>query len=270
MKVNYDLVSKRRKDIMLQIQKTGEADVNDLSTQFNVSKSTIRRDLNFLEEEGIISRLYGGAKLIKSFDTEDNKLSPSDDYIHAIAKYASQFVSEGDTIFINTSYTALLVIQYIINKRVTVITNNAKSLHIKHDPLVSIHLTGGEIRFPKEAMVGNFALNNLMKVHANKCFLGCNGITAKEGISTAILQEAEINECMINRTNGEVFILANHSKIGASHSFNSSPIDKIDYLITDILANNEDIKEIESKGVKVIKTSELDSQEYNSLCAELV
>lgn len=253
MKVNYDLVKQRRNDIMLKIQKTGEVDVNDLAKQFNVSRATIRRDLNLLEHDGTISRSYGGAKLVK----ENSQPTADDDYIHAIAKYAAQFVCDGDTIFINTSSTALLIVQYIVNKRVTVITNNGKSLQIKHDPLISIHLTGGEIRFPKEAMVGDFALNNLMKVHATKCFLGCNGINATEGISTAILQEAAINECMINRTNGEVFVLANHAKVGASNSFIISAIDRVDYLITDVLADIKTVKEIASTGVKVIQTDEL-------------
>lgn len=253
MKVNYDLVNERRKNIMIKIQKDGKVDVNNLAEEFHVSKSTIRRDLNFLEQDGAILRSYGGAKLAN----EDVKSNETDISIQAIAKYAAQFVSDGDTIFINTSSTALSIIQYITNKRVTVITNNGKSLQIKHDPLISIHLTGGELRFPKEAMVGDFALNNLMKVHATKCFLGCNGINAKEGISTAILQEAAINECMINRTNGEIFVLANHSKVGPSTSFNISTIDKIDYLITDTLADAKAVKEIANAGVKVIQTDGL-------------
>lgn len=251
MKVNYDLVSQRRNDIMSKIIECGQVDVIDLAKEFNVSKSTIRRDLNFLEEKENISRLYGGAKLIE----ENKDLDINNTYIHSIAKHAAQFVCDGDTIFINTSSTALLIIQYIINKRVTVITNNGKSLQIKHDPLISIHLTGGEIRFPKEAMIGDFALNNLMKVRASKCFLGCNGINVKEGISTAILQEAAINECMINRTNGEVFVLANHSKIGVSNSFNIAAIDKVDYLITDALADIETVKKISSAGVKVVQAN---------------
>lgn len=253
MKVNYDIVNDRRNNIILEIKKTGEVNVNKLVKQFNVSKATIRRDLNHLSENGLISRVYGGAKLTDSFDKENINSNLTENHSHEIARMASEFINDGDTIFINTSTTALLVIQYITNKRVTIITNNAKCLYAKHDALVSIHLTGGELRFPKESMVGDFALNNLSKVKANKCFLGCNGINTKEGITTAVLQEAAINERMVQRTIGEIFVLCDNSKIGISSSFNCCPLDRINYLITDTLANNDDINTIKNKGVKVIQ-----------------
>ena len=74
--------------------------------------------------------------------------------------------------------------------------------------MVSICLSGGELRIPKESMVGDFALNNLNKVSATKAFLGCSGFSVASGMTTAILQEVAINEVMITRCIGETFILA--------------------------------------------------------------
>ena len=111
------------------------------------------------------------------------------------------------------------MLKYIKNKRVTVITNNGKAIFMDHDPMVSICLSGGELRIPKESMVGDFALNNLNKVSATKAFLGCSGFSVASGMTTAILQEVAINEVMITRCIGETFILADHTKIGTNHSF---------------------------------------------------
>lgn len=252
MKMNKAVVDARRNKIMQKIQSQGRAAVEDLAEELQVSALTIRRDLQFWEEMGAVERYYGGAKLIQHFVENDDPQLSNEQYKHAIAKYAAQYVQDGDTIFINTSSTALLVLKYIKNKRVTVITNNGKAIFMDHDPMVSICLSGGELRIPKESMVGDFALNNLNKVSATKAFLGCSGFSVASGMTTAILQEVAINEVMITRCIGETFILADHTKIGTNHSFISGMIQSFDYLITDHLADEEELTAIQEAGVKTV------------------
>lgn len=257
MKMNKAVVDERRNKIMKEIQCNGKAFVEDLSQQFQVSSLTIRRDLQYWEQMGAVERFYGGAKLIQNFVENDDPRLSNELYKHAIAKYAAQYVQEGDTIFINTSSTALLVLKYIKNKRITVITNNAKAIFIDHDPLISLFLTGGELRVPKESMVGDFALNNLNKVSATKAFLGCSGFSVTSGMTSAILQEVAINEVMINRCIGETFILADHTKIGNNHSFISGNIQFFDYLITDNMADQDSLDAIQEAGINVVKLDPL-------------
>ncbi|MCI5772929.1 MAG: DeoR/GlpR family DNA-binding transcription regulator [Erysipelotrichaceae bacterium] len=252
MKTNKEIVNKRRNDIMHIIQNQGYANVENLAHHFNVSCLTIRRDLQFWEEKGAIEKYYGGAKLVQNF-VENDYATSNEPYKHAIAKFAAQFVEDGDTIFINTSSTALLVIKYIRHKKVTIITNNAKAIFMDHDPAVTIVLTGGELRIPKESMVGDFALNNLQKVNANKSFLGCSGICCENGMSTAILQEVSINETMVQRTKGKVFILADATKIGITHKFNATSINNITHLITDKRVDDTMIDEFKQKGIQTYR-----------------
>ncbi|NCB33198.1 MAG: DeoR/GlpR transcriptional regulator [Erysipelotrichia bacterium] len=257
MKVNYSIVQKRRDDIMVMIQKLGNVTMDQLKTDFNVSDITLRRDLQYWEDRGAILRYHGGAKLVQHMVNHNNSNFTNDRYKRAIAKYAAMLVEEGDTIFINTSSTALLVIEFIVGKHCTVITNNAKALLVKHDPLLSIVLTGGELRFPKEAMVGDFALNNLNRVLANKCFLGCSGISAEDGITTAILSETAVNETMLRRTSGSKFVLCDYTKVGMKHSFLSGDLDAIDCLITDVNADESSVEAIKEHHVKVVKLEPL-------------
>lgn len=252
MKVNYKLVQKRRDDIMMIIQKLGHVSVKQLMNEFNISEITIRRDLQYWSDRGAIIRYHGGAKIVQHMVNHDNSNFTNDRYKHAIAKKAAGFVGEGDTIFINTSSTALLMFEYL-NKRCTVITNNAKAALVKHHPEVSIVLTGGELRFPKEAMVGDFVINNLNRINANKSFLGCSGIEKDYGVSSAILTETAVNETMIKQTQEQVFVLCDYTKVGYKHSFVYSDIKDIDYLITDINASEDALIAIESSGVKTIK-----------------
>jgi DeoR family fructose operon transcriptional repressor len=258
MKVKNEIVQKRRNDEMVLIQKLGTIDVATLENEFHVSAITIRRDLQYWEDKGAIIRNHGGAKLVQHMVSSESALS-NDRYKHAIAKFAASFVEEGDTILINTSSTAMLVAQYVRGKHCTVITNNAKMLEVRHDPMVNIVLTGGELRFPKEAMVGDFALNNLKSVYANKCFLGCSGISAEEGITTAIFSETAINETMLNHTLGRKFILCDYTKIGLTYNYVSGTVNQIDSLITDINAGDEEIDALKEKNprLEVIKVEPL-------------
>lgn len=252
MKVKYEIVQQRRDNIMMLIQKLGIASVHQLAIEFEISEVTVRRDLEYWEKRGALQRTHGGAKLIQRMVKAPNSKYNNDRCLHAIAKYAALLVEDGDTIFINTSYTALLMIHYIKAKNCTIITNNTEATLIQHDDRVNIVLTGGEVMAPKKSMVGDFALNSIRKVLANKCFLGCSGITAEDGITTAIMDETTINEMMLRQTTGERYIVCDHTKVGLKHNFISGSLGNIDALITDVSANNAEVTKIQKKKVKVV------------------
>lgn len=239
----------RRNQILQHLISEKSLSVEQLSELLKVSIPTIRRDLLVLEEENQIIRYHGGASIM-----DESTYCPYIPYKNkkeAIAFAASQYIKDGDTIFINTSSTALLILNFLKNKHVTVITNNIKAAFVKRDPNISVILTGGEVRIPKESLVGEFALLNIENIKAHKCFLGCSGIN--QNLSTSVLQEAAINSKMQENTFGEVFILADSSKIGRQHSFISSDLSKVTHLITDSNADKEYIKHYKEANIKVIE-----------------
>ena len=257
MKKTKTIVEARRDRIFTLLQEAESVKVDELAAELQVSPLTIRRDLDFFEQKLLIERFYGGAMLLnKKVTSQGTSMSYSLNK-HAIAKKAAEFIENGDTIFMNTSSTALLILKYLTDKRVMVITNNGKAIFTDKDPNISIVLSGGELREPKESMVGEFAINNLSKVTASKSFLGCTGITAETGITTAVLQEVAINELMLSRCTGARIIMADCSKIGHDHSFVSGSIDKVTYLITDTMADPAAIENIKSTGVHVIQVEPL-------------
>jgi DeoR/GlpR family transcriptional regulator of sugar metabolism len=205
-----------------------------MAKELGVSALTIRRDLASLENGGRIHRFYGGAALGGGAE-EDGSFFRSSLTLNklAIARFAASLIADGETIFINTSSTAISLIPYITARHVTIITNNVRAMNVKLPPDTNLIFSGGEIRFPKEAMVGDFAVNNLSTVTASKCFLGCNGLTVEEGASTAIMQEASVNRLMLSRVIGQRYILADKSKIGKRFSFPYGSLQEITMLITD-------------------------------------
>ena len=243
MKVSKAIVDKRREQVMKLIQENNFMTVEDLIRQFNVSPATMRRDLQYWESVGAIERNYGGAALLQAFVEEDDETYRRKRYMKAIAKRAAMFVEEGDVIFVNTSMTAAMILDYIRYKHVTIITNNAKVINFNPDENVTVLFTGGELRFPKKSMTGDLAVQTINSITANKCFIGCSGLTT-EGISTANVKETLVNNTMLQRTKGKKFVLCDHTKIGLNFAFRYSTFEGIDYLITDVDADRDTIEYI--------------------------
>ncbi|MBR2067939.1 MAG: DeoR/GlpR transcriptional regulator [Solobacterium sp.] len=238
MKVSKNIVDQRREDIMKAIQENNFMSVEDLVNTFHVSPVTIRRDLQYWEDKGAIERTYGGAALLQAFIDEDEATYERNRYMKGIAKRAALMVEDGDVIFINSSMTALMLINYIRYKNVTIITNNARAINYDPDPNVTILFTGGEVRFPKKSITGDIAIATLNSITADKCFIGCSGLD-KEAVTTGYMKETKVNHCMLQRTKGKRVLLCDHTKVGLSFSFQYSDYSDIHTLITDVEANEE-------------------------------
>lgn len=251
MKREKSYVDNRRKRILEIMKENPQVRVDELAVLLNVSLITIRRDLQYLEDQKQLIRVYGGAVSIPEKEEGENEVQV---YRKLIAQFAAKMVSDNDTIFINTSANALKMLEYVDSRlKVTAITNNGKAITSDFAPGVDVILTGGELRHPKEAMVGDFALRNLHNIYVKKAFMGCSGISAENGMTTEIFNEVSINELMIDHATQEVYLLADHTKIGSNSSFVSCAIEKIHCLITDELAPEEALERIRAKGVAVYK-----------------
>lgn len=232
--------------------------VERMARKFSVSPLTIRRDLELFEAQGFVRRHYGGASIIDGAVGEDptktsaTNSTRSGEFRQLVAKKAATLVEDGDTIFINSSRTALAMLPFIRKKSVSVITNNGNALLCPHDPSVSIFLTGGEVDGDKHSLVGDFALSAIKKINADKCFLGVSGISADGQISTAVLQETMINMLMIEHTKGDVVILADHSRIGKPHNFIIADCGQVAYIVTDSLADPAIVENFVAMGVTVL------------------
>ncbi len=250
MKRERVFVENRRKEILDKIVSTPGIRVEELAELFGVSAITIRRDLQFLEDQNLLTRYYGGAspKNQKHLPEEEDEVQM---YRDLIARYAATLVEDGDSLFINTSRNALSMVQYITCKNVTVITNNGRAIDCEHPVGVNVFLTGGEVRYPKEALVGEFAERNLSKVYARKAFVGCSGISNECGVTTENANEVYLNELMLTRATKEAYILADHTKIGHNSSFRTCKIERITHLITDEKAPAEILDVFREKGIQV-------------------
>lgn len=252
MKSSHKTIKYRRDKLLELLTRETSLLVKEISQELAVSEITIRRDLIALEKMGLVQRAHGKAQIVKKTGTEDYN-EDIEILKNAIAKKAAEFVKDGNTLFINTGSTALASLKNLEDKRVTIVTNNVKVANLDHNPNSTVILSGGEIRFPKEALVGDIAIDSFSKMSSNISIIGCSGLSVENGITTPVLHESKINSLIIERTNGLVIVVADYRKIGFSSNFTSGNIKDINYLITDTFASPEVIRAIEKQGVQVIQ-----------------
>lgn len=246
MKRSKAYVASRRDAIIALLETNGQVSVADLANHFEVSPLTIRRDLDYLESQQVLSRQYGTAKLLNPLGRPSGSRQIRAN--KAIAREAARHVEDGDCIFLNASSTALSIIDYITALDVTVITNNGKALLLDEHPNVTILLTGGEVRPPRTSMTGEIALDYIKRVTGTKCFLGATGVSAAYGLTSATSPEPAVNALMLERS-GKHFLVADSSKIGVTSSFQFGSADEVGLFITDTGATDEQCAELTAAGI---------------------
>ena len=255
MKSSREIIELRHKNILQLLQKNQNANVTELARRFNVTTATIRRDLELLEEQGSIMRYFGGAQYILppnvdvQYKTEKGNPTPAK---LAIARKAASMVNQHDIIFLNSSSTALFILEYLSDIHTSVITNNARAIYCKYPDSVDLLLTGGEVYGNKQSLVGEFAVSSTKKVTASKCFLGASGVSSVGGVTSSIVQEVAVNQSMIAQCSGPKIVVADSSKIGTRQSFFSYGLDQVTHLITDSAADPRELERISNCGVEII------------------
>ncbi len=227
--------------------------LEELSQIFDVSPMTIRRDLQHLEDQGLISRFYGGA-------VAEQPVSPAGDadqvklYRDLISQYAANLVAENDQIFINGSRTALGLLDFLEGKNVRVFTNNGLVCARKYPSNLRITLSGGEVRGQNAILTGDCTMRNLLMVHARKAFIGCTGISPNGELLCGIPTELGINETMLSHSD-RYFILADHTKVGVIGTYASLHLEKMGTVITDELAPAAVVEQLRYIGMEVIQVT---------------
>lgn len=255
---NYDLsIEKRRKLILEILESKGKVKVSNLSEIFNISEVTIRIDLTELENEGLLERVHGGA-------VRTNKFYYALSFQERITKYAAEkraialgvknLIKPGDTIIINAGTTTYFIAQELRSlSSLTVVTNSISiMMELAHLPNFNVILLGGSYNSQFQFTYGEDAISQLKKYKADKLILSADGVSGEIGITTYHISSAEISKIMIERAYHTI-VVADYSKIGYEKFAYISPIDQIDCVVTNTIANCDEVEIIKSKGVEVLQ-----------------
>lgn len=221
-----------------------------------VSEATIRRDLEYLEKQGVLERTHGGAILSQQMKVEPEyaaraRAHPEEKRL--IGEAAAKLIEPGDTVFINSGTTTTEVIRHIpAGKQITVVTNNLSAALEVREAGFELILLGGTYYPRSNAVVGHFASENLRRLNANKTFIGADGISLKYGYTVPSNPEAELVRLMIERTHGSVIVVADASKWGVVSNFEVARIDEVHLLVTDARFSKQARAEMKARKVQVL------------------
>lgn len=259
MKKGRQTVDARRAKVLSLIRERQKIKVEELAAYFNVSLMTIRRDLQVLEDKGLVGRFYGGATV----DSRGASVSEKDTvalYRRLISRYAAALVADGDELFINGSMTALNLLDYVGKKAVHVFTNNGAAVDRKFPSGVEITISGGTLRGQSHILTGDCSMRNLLMTQAGKAFMGCTGISPDGEILCGIPTELGINETMISHAR-EYYVLADYTKIGKTSTYASCSLEKTGTIITDEMAPANVVEQLRTIGMTVIQVGKNDFPE---------
>ncbi len=250
--------AERQVQIAKLVKEKGLVTVESLKEILGVSVITIRRDLAVLEERGLLERTHGGAVSTRPVNREFHyreKDKTNSIYKEAIGRAAAEMVEDGDTVFINSGSTTYQVVRFLSRlNNVRVITNNLAAVaSFGSMPGVELILTGGKYRSESNCLVGEFASQIVSQIMASKVIIGADGLSFKGGLTSPVYQEAAITRKMIERTQGPVICVADHSKIGNISNFLTVPVSDIDLLVTDWEFEESYRANLESVNLEIIK-----------------
>ncbi len=225
-----------------QIQKIlfsqGLSSVQSLAAGTQSSPATVRRDLDRLEQIGIVTRTRGGAKLAQSTGAEIAFQAREHQDVHfkrAIAETAYALLRPGGIVLLDAGTTVLQLARIIrLNPLpLTVITNSVPvTQELMGLTEIKLFTLGGQLRPENLSSVGIYAEEALQRFWAEQLFLGSNAVHLEHGLSSHDPQEARINRLMLERSETR-FLLADSSKFDARAMHHVAPLNELHQVITD-------------------------------------
>lgn len=249
------LAMDRRSIILDRIQQENSVKVPELAREFSVTEETIRRDLEKLEDEGYVTRTYGGAVLAQN-NTSDLSIhvreTQNPEGKKRIARKVAQMIEEGDTLMVDSSTTSMFVAKNLKGGKVTMITNSVRiPQEVAAQENINIIVTGGTLRPSIMSLVGSATEEALDRYYVNKAIIGCKALDPELGTFEPHEPEAVIKQKM--RKNAKTVILvADHTKFGKRSFVRTLRCEDIDILVTDEKLEPRLERQLSSGGIRVI------------------
>jgi DeoR/GlpR family transcriptional regulator of sugar metabolism len=250
------LSAERRQIIANLVRTESSVRVADLCARFGASESTIRRDLEYLERQGILRRTYGGAtaaegEAVHGFARRGGHLSAEKMRIGAAM---ADLIADGETIFLGSGTTTLAVARHIVDKPgVTVVTNALNvAIYLSEHSQLQVILTGGQIERRETALLGHLAEMTLRELRADRAVIGVHGIQVPDGLTADSLSGAQFLRTVIDLMS-EVTVVADAQKWARVGPAFLAPLEAIDTIVTDLGAPPAMVWDLAQLGIRVIQ-----------------
>lgn len=254
--VSTNLAPEERRDqILARLSANDQTSVSDLSRLLGVSEVTIRKDLDVLESQGLLTRIHGGAvvsgrgRLERYFAAREQEQL---DEKRRIAQAAAALIQPQQSIFLDASTTALQIARLIKNREdLTVVTNGLyTALELSFSVGITVVVIGGIVRRRSSSLVGGVSDDLLQRSRVDIGFFGARGVTARDGLTETDLGEASLKQRMVKQA-ALVVGIVDSTKFGATYLSAYALPHEIDRIITDVNAPAEIVEELRERKIIV-------------------
>jgi ribose transport system substrate-binding protein len=259
----------RHQAILELVQRYESVRVTDLAEQLNVSESTVRNDLETLDEQGQLVRVRGGAIAKLGGHTDEPAPYLSQRALNhakekqAIARWAAGMIEDGDIIILDASSTIFHIAPFLRDRReLTIFTNGIDVARLlAKEPSNTVIVLGGILRSNGNSITGEISKQLLQDYHVQTAFVSCSGFTPDQGFFEVDLREAQMKTLMIQAAQQRVALL-DSSKIGRVGLTVYGTLADFNYVVTDENITRPVIEEIRQAGVHVIVCGDQTTRSY--------
>ena len=228
------LTLQRHEMILKLLKEKGSITTPEICEKLGISESTARRDISYLDKEGRLAKVFGGAveteqQVTAHEYTFAQKNDLNIDEKRRIARYAASLIQKDDFVYLDAGTTTAYMIDYIETPETTFVTNgitHAQQLAAKG---FKVYLVGGELKASTEAIIGNFAMETLKNYHFTKGFFGTNGVTKKSGCTTPDANEALVKKVAMSHCK-VCYVLSDYSKFDEISSVTFAPFEGTNFI----------------------------------------
>ena len=246
---------RRRDQILAYLSTHDRSSVGELSHVLGVSEVTVRKDLDQLEAQGLLTRVHGGAVVSGRGRLELYFAAREQEHLEEkrrIAQAATALIHSGQRIFLDASTTALQVARLIKDRTDLVVVTNGlyTALELNFCEGITTIVVGGTMRRRSSSLVGSLNHNTLQRLRVDSGFFGARGVTARDGLMESELDEAQLKQQLVSAS-GLVVGIVDSSKFGTL-SFSAFALPhEIDRIITDERAPEPIVRELRALDIDV-------------------
>ena len=250
------LAIERRNAILAKLATDGKVIVSDLSEEFNVTEETIRRDLEKLDKEGLAKKTYGGAIVSETHGQDlpfNVRKRVNANLKEEIAQKIAEMISDGDSIILDASTTAICVTKYIKNREnLTLLTNSVEILLDLADKSGwNILSTGGTLKNGSLSLVGASAEKMIRSYHVDIAICSAKGIDMQMGISDSNEKDAQIKEAIFSSADKKILVI-DSTKFDKRSFVRVGDIRDIDIIVTNEKPSDEWIEFFKKNQVELV------------------
>ncbi|MFC0276931.1 DeoR/GlpR family DNA-binding transcription regulator [Enterococcus devriesei] len=242
----------REEEILAIVSQKKKIEVNELSELLNVSKVTIRKDLDKLEARGLLHRQHGYA-LLNNMDDINYRLAQNYDLKHKIALEASKIVNDGEVIMIESGSTcALLAEELAFNRNdITIITNSCFiASYIRKAESVKVILIGGEYQKESQVNVGPLVKQVISEFYVDKLFVGIDGFDRRRGFTGSDITRCDTTRTLATAAN-QTIVLTDSSKFSQNGVVSEFAFSEISKVFTDQRIDQAALEFLKQQGIDV-------------------